>query len=210
VDIERFAASSLQPIERFDDGRPNVLFVGRLEPRKGLSYLIDAFPRIRAAVPNARLIVAGHYGERVRRRWQRSAELRGLKEADVAFVGYVPPEDLPRYYRSATVFCAPSTGFEALGIVLLEAMASGTPIVTTDIAGYRTVVSPGREALVVPPAQAPRLADAVIELLREPERRRAMGLAGQARARRYAWECVARDLIELYQACLDGAEAPRL
>jgi phosphatidylinositol alpha-mannosyltransferase len=202
VDLERFGGPRVEPVGAFDDGRPNLLFVGRLEPRKGCRHLLDAMPRIKAAIPDTRLLVVGHYSEKIRRQWQRLAALRGLTANDVVFVGYVPAADLPNYYRSATVFCAPSTGFEALGIVLLEAMASGTPIVTSDIAGYRTVVTHGQEALVVPPRDSKCLADAIVALLQQPQLRRKMGIAGRARAQQYGWQRVAQDLLELYRMCL--------
>jgi phosphatidyl-myo-inositol alpha-mannosyltransferase len=197
VDVARFADPDIRPVEQFDDGRLNVLFVGRLEPRKGFPYLLDAFGRVRDAVGDARLIVGGHYGDEARRYWTRVAAERGV--TDVVFVGYVSDQDLPRFYRTADVFCAPSTGFEALGIVLLEAMAAGTPIVTTDIEGYRTVVHDGCEALVVRPADAAALARALVTLLRDHERRQRMAERGRLRAEAYAWPGIADRVMHLYR-----------
>ena len=198
VDVQRFSGTSVKPVEHFADGRPNVLFVGRLDPRKGLGYLLAALPLITARVPSVRLIVAGAYSPAERQRWEAVAAGAG----DVAFVGPVSAEVLPRLYRSADVFCAPSTGFEALGIVLLEAMASGLPIVTTDIEGYRTVVTHGAEGFLVPPKDPRALADAIGSLLRDPARRQAMSATGAVTVQKYDWSLLARRYVELYEDCV--------
>jgi phosphatidyl-myo-inositol alpha-mannosyltransferase len=194
VDVQRFRDPMLLPLEDFSDGKLNVLFVGRLEPRKGLEYLLAALPLINARIPNVRLIVAGAYTTVERRLW----ESRGRASGHVVFVGPVSADRLPRLYRSANVFCAPSTGFEALGIVLLEAMASGVPIVATDIDGYRTVVSHGAEGFLVPPRDSAALADAIGDLLTNPARRRAMAIKGADTIGRYDWALLARRYVDLY------------
>jgi phosphatidyl-myo-inositol alpha-mannosyltransferase len=181
-------------------GRANILFVGRLEKRKGFDYLLRAFPAIKRAVPEARLVVVGHYSASQARRYLEYARQNGL--CDIEFVGYVSSADLPRYFKSAQVFCAPSTGFEALGIVLLEAMASGTPIVTTNIEGYRTVVTAGQEGLVVPPKDPAALAEAIASLLQDPNLREQMAACGRETVQRYAWPEIARRLIHLYEESL--------
>ncbi|RME42687.1 MAG: glycosyltransferase family 1 protein [Chloroflexi bacterium] len=200
VEVERFADPTLAPIEAFDDGRPNVLFVGRLEKRKGFKYLLEAFRFVKAAVPKARLLVVGQYEEEELEPFEwyvRHHELEG-----VHFIGYVPGEELPRYYRTADVCCVPSTGFESFGIVLLEAMASGTPVVASSIPGYREVLTDGREGRLVTPADVDELASAVIALLNDPDMRRQMGQAGQATAQRYRWETIAQRVLDLYERLL--------
>lgn len=198
VDVARFADPSIQPIERFDDGRPNVLFVGRMEPRKGFPHLLEIWPEVKRAVPDARLLVTGHFDER--RRARLDAEVRDAGAADVELVGFVPDDELPRYYRTAQVFCAPSTGFEALGIVLLEAMASGATVVTTDIVGYRTVVTHREDALVVPPADPPALAAALIEALTDAALREKLSDAGRRRVEHYDWPVIAEQLVGVYES----------
>lgn len=200
VDTERFGNSSLHPIESFDDGKLNILFVGRIDRRKGLPYLLQAFPTIKSAVPEARLIVVGAFTKKEIKPWMLQGQRTGRQ--DVQFVGYVSPEEIPRYYRTADVFCAPSTGSEALGIVILEAMASGTPIVASDIDGYRTALTHGKEGLLVPPADPTRLAQSVIQLLCDPELRRSMGRQGRLTAQQYAWPAVAQRTLEMYQTCI--------
>jgi phosphatidylinositol alpha-mannosyltransferase len=193
IDYEQFAAAACK-IAKLDDGKLNVLYVGRLEKRKGLSYLLRAWPRVHAAVKHARLVVVGEGRplESYRRWTQHHGDL------DITFEGYVPREELVRYYQSCDVFCAPSTGQESFGIVLLEAMAAGRPIVTTEIPGYMEVVSDGVQGLLVPPKDVERLGDALIRALREPSLRAHLGQAGRVTARQFAWERVAVQVAEYY------------
>lgn len=196
VDMELYGRADLGPIQEFADGRPNLLFVGRLEKRKGLPYLVEAFALIKREMPKARLVVVGAFDE-----WDQVPfrfQMRHLGLSDVHFVGRVGDEELARYYRTADVFCAPSTGSESFGMVLLEAMAAGAPIVASDIEGYREVVDDGAQGVLVKPEDPAALAAALLALLRDPERRRAMSLAGQDKAPRYAWPVVAARVIEFY------------
>jgi len=174
--------------------------VGRLEKRKGFGYLLRAFPAIKQAVPEARLIVVGHYDADQARPYVEYAQRQGLR--DVEFVGPVSNEDLPRYHKSAQLFCAPSTGFEALGIVLLEALAAGVPIVTTNIEGYRTVVTDGQDALVVPPRNSTALGQAIIRLLRDPDLRQRLVTEGHCTVQAYTWPVLARRITAFYEECL--------
>lgn len=196
IDPEKFGAAA-RPFEHLRDGKVNILFVGRLEQRKGFGYLLRAFARVKPERAGLRLVVVGAYGESARRRYESIARSRGL--ADVVFVGPVSSGDLPRYYRSCDVFCAPSTGGESQGIVLLEAMASGKPIVASDIAGYRGVMRHGVEGIFVPPKDPEALAAALLRLIDEPDLRERLGAAGVERARDFAWDKVARRVIELYE-----------
>lgn len=196
IDVERFGSSDIQPILKFNDGRPNILFVGRMEKRKGFRNLIRAYPYIKQAIPNARLIVVGAFSDEEKApfvRYARTHHLRGIH-----FVGWISPEELPRYYRTATVFCAPSTGFESFGIVLLEAMAAGLPIIASDIAGYRLVLNTGKEGLLVKPNDEMALAEAVIGLLKSPDLREEMAQRGRATAARYDWPIIAQRVLDYY------------
>lgn len=197
IDCARFGAPHIKPIEKFDDGRPTILFVGRLEKRKGFRHLIRAFRTVKQAIPNARLIVVGAFKDKDKApfiRYARSTKLHG-----VHFVGYVSPEEIARYHRTATVFCAPNTGFESFGIILLEAMAAGLPIVASDIAGFRTVVENNCEATLVPPGDEPALAHALIDLLKDPERRAEMSKCGKHKAAQYDWKIIAQRVLSYYQ-----------
>jgi phosphatidylinositol alpha-mannosyltransferase len=201
IDVAQFSDPSLAPIERFNDGKLNILFVGRLEKRKGVRHLLAAFAHVKKAVPKARLIVAGAYEKADRKALVLYARRHRLR--DVRFIGVVSEEDLPRYYRTCDVFCAPSIGFESFGLVLLEAMAAGRSIVASDIAGYRTVVRDGEEGLLVPPGDEEALATGLISLLRDPALRQRMGERGQARAYAYSWDKVAQRILDFYGELLE-------
>jgi phosphatidylinositol alpha-mannosyltransferase len=199
IDYARFATRRA-PIERFEDDRLDVLFVGRLEKRKGLEYLLRAWPLVRAEVPQARLLVVGG-GRRLAgyRRW-----IGAHGWSDVHFIGYVSADDLVRYYQTSDVFCAPSTGQESFGIVLLEAMASGRAIVASRIPGYAEVLHDGVEGLLVEPRSASALAAGLIRLLRDADLRRQMGERGRTEAAPFDWSRVADGVLELYEETIDA------
>lgn len=200
IDVERFGGDEVEPWPRYEDGKLNVLFVGRLEKRKGFRFLLSAFRRVKKLVPETRLIVVGAYDGDDQQPFVEYVQEHEL--ADVCFVGWVSNDDLPRYYRSCHIFCAPSTGFESFGLILLEAMAAGKPIVTCDIPGYRTVMADGQEGLMVPPEDEEALARALIRLLRDPAARQVMGQRGRAKAQAYAWERVSEQVLIYYQELL--------
>jgi len=200
IDVARFCGDDVRPLARYQDGRPNVLFVGRLEYRKGFKYLLRAWPWVRELVPNARLLVVGAFEKRHKRRYVLYARRRSIR--GVHFVGPVSEDDLARYYRTADVFCAPSTGFESFGIVLLEAMAAGVPIVASDIPGYRSVLDDGVQGILVEPRIPQILAKAIIDLLRDPERRARLGQAGCVKVAVYDWSQVARRVLDFYEHVL--------
>jgi phosphatidyl-myo-inositol alpha-mannosyltransferase len=199
IDYARFA-TRLEPIDRFEDDRLDVLFVGRLEKRKGLEHLLRAWPVVHRAMPNARLLVVGG-GRRLDgyRRWVRS---RGWGE--VHFVGHVSQHDLVRYYQTSDVFCAPSTGQESFGIVLLEAMAAGRAIVASHIPGYAEVVDDGVEGLLVEPKSAKALAGGLIRVLGDADLRRRMGDRGREKAAAYDWSRVAGRVLSYYEETIDA------
>jgi phosphatidylinositol alpha-mannosyltransferase len=114
----------------------------------------------------------------------------------------VPHERLPQYYATADLFCSPARGSESFGLVLLEAMALGVPVVASDIPGYRCVVSHGAEGLLTPPRDPAALADALEALIQDPARRGRMGAAGVRTAARFGWDRVARDLERIYASVL--------
>jgi phosphatidyl-myo-inositol alpha-mannosyltransferase len=194
--------ASPKPLEGWKQDGPTILFVGRLEPRKGLEYLVRAFLRLKPAFPRLRLLVVGRddRGQQPKAMAMVPPRLR----PDLVFVGSVPQADLPSWYASADVFCAPSLGGESFGIVLAEAMAVGLPVVCSDIGGYRDVVRDGTDGLLVPPRDPEALAEALAGLLDNPARLAAMGEAAAAAARRYAWEVVAGQVAEVYRTALDG------
>jgi phosphatidyl-myo-inositol alpha-mannosyltransferase len=197
IDFGRFnTRASPLPELSSTDSRPTVLFVGRLEKRKGLRYLLRAWPLVLERQPNARLVIVGR--GRPLEGYKRFAARQGWGPEDVVFAGYVSGEDLPRYYQACDVFCAPNTGQESFGIVLLEAMAAGAPIVASDIPGYRDVVTHGVEGLLVERQNPGALADALSRLLASPELRASMRRAGQVKALRFDWPRVASEVFSYY------------
>jgi phosphatidylinositol alpha-mannosyltransferase len=196
VDIKRFAAD-VAPIPQYEGGKLNILFVGRPEARKGLKHLIDAYAIVKRQRPDSRLIIVGagnfnRYRQRV----------RSKRLPDVEFAGFVSFEDLPRYHRTADVFCAPATGYESQGIVLLEAMAAGLPIVASNIEGYAGVLTHGVEGLLVLPGDEEGLANAILSLLEDADQRRRMGEEGRRRAQEFAWERVSQQVLSYYERLL--------
>ena len=192
VDVQRFATAV--PIARWQDGTPNVLFVGRHEPRKGLLDLLKAHRILRKDGAALRLLIVGSGPQE--REARRYVATRGL--TGVEFLGRVSDAEKAQLYRTADVFASPATGGESFGIVLLEAMAAGTPIVCSDIHGYKGVVRRGREGLLVPPREPRELAVALERLLRDPALREQMGAAGQARAEEFSWPRVTAKVEEYY------------
>jgi phosphatidylinositol alpha-mannosyltransferase len=203
IHLDQFQAQAA-PFPAFMDGKQNILFLGRFEKRKGAKYLLRAIPTIRESFPQTRFIFAGE--GRLRAGFQRFVERQGWH--DVIFTGYVPEEEKARYFASAHVFCAPATGGESLGIVLLEAMATGTPIVASNISGYRTVITPEVDGLLTPPRSSSELAAAVVRLLRYEPLRQRFGQAGLQRAYAYAWPSVASKVLDYYQEVLEEQKNP--
>ena len=194
IDLEHFSPD-VTPIDRFCDGKINILFVGRLEKRKGLDHLLKAYQQVKKELPNSRLIVVGP-GTRLRKKYEKRVRRNHLE--DVVFVGYTPYEELPRYYKTADVFCSPATGRESFGIVLLEAMAVGKPIVATSIEGYASVMTHGKEGLLVPPKDDKELARALISLMTDESLRQQMAAKGMITAQEYNWEKIARRVFDYY------------
>jgi phosphatidylinositol alpha-mannosyltransferase len=192
VDIDRFQRSV--PIARWQDGTSNILFVGRFEPRKGLLELLKAYRLLHKSGCDCRLLVVGSGPlAREARRYVATRRLRGVE-----FLGRVSDEEKAQLFRTADVYASPATGGESFGIVLLEAMASGTAIVASDIHGYKGVVRRGREALLVPPRDPKALAIAIGRLLGDDEERRAMGDAGRLRAEEFSWPRVTAKVDDFY------------
>jgi phosphatidylinositol alpha-mannosyltransferase len=187
IALERFA--NLTP-PAGDNQR--ILFIGRLEPRKGAGILLDAFKGVAARVPEASLMFVGEGPE-------RKALEREAAGLDVAFHGRLEHEELAAALERSAVLCAPSLGGESFGIVLLEAMAAGRPVVASDIPGYAAVARDGIDALLVPPGDAAALASVLTALLRDPARARAMGVAGRERAARFSWDVVAGEVEQAYR-----------
>ncbi len=192
VEIDRFTEA--EPYEELRDGTLNILFVGRFEERKGLIHLLKAYHRLRKRKVDARLLVIGS-GPKLRE-YRRFIGLRGIR--DVEFLGRVSDEEKVRYFASADIYCAPNTGQESFGIVLLEAMAAGVPIVASDIHGFKRVVERNVQGILFEPRNHRALAAALYKLARDPDLRHEMGEAGRQRAPEFSWDRVTEQIVDYY------------
>lgn len=194
IDPGRFGGE-IAPLPWARDDAPRILFVGRFEEqRKGFKYLLKALPLVRQQFPTARLVVVGTGNPE---KFEGLIERYGVRGVD--FVGFVPPDELPRYYAACDLFCAPSVRGESFGLILLEAMASGRPVVASDIPGYASVMTSGREGLLVPPHDYQALALALVRVLADRDLRRRFAETGPHTAARYAWPRVAARVVETYE-----------
>jgi len=200
IDYKHFSAN-VAPLPQYQDGKLNILFVGRLEKRKGLRYLLEAYSKLKWEMPNTRLIVVGP-GNPDKESY-RILSSHGLR--DVEFAGRVSYDELPRYYATADIFCSPATGGESFGIVLLEAMSAGKPVVASDIEGFRGIMTDGEQGLLVPKKDTGALANALGRLARDPELRSKLGGQGSRSAEDYRWEVVAGRVEEYYNRCIQAA-----
>jgi phosphatidylinositol alpha-mannosyltransferase len=189
-----------QPLPDLPAG-PRIVFLGRIdEPRKGLSVLLEALPQILKAVPDAHLLVAGP-GDVEEVEEDIPADLRER----VRMLGLISEQDKPRFYASGDVYVAPNTHGESFGIVLIEAMATGTPVVASDLPAFRRVLDDGDAGLLFPVGDAAALAEAVSGLLNDPERRRHLAAAGSRVVHAYDWHYVARQVVEVYETVAAAA-----
>ena len=199
VDLHYFKPD-VPMINEFCDDKLNIVFMGRLEFRKGINYLLKAFLEIKSQMPNTRLIICGP-GTRLRKRYE--TWVKDVRLHDVIFTGMVSYEQQPSYYRTADIFCAPATSRESFGMILLEAMATGRPIVATNIEGFASVVTDGEEGLLVPPMTVRPLADGLLTLLNDKQLRLQMGQKGLITAQKYAWEGIANRVLAYYSKTIE-------
>jgi phosphatidylinositol alpha-mannosyltransferase len=194
-DYEIVPNGVLIPAQADASGRQNrIVFAGRHEARKGLHVLLEAWPEIRRRT-GATLRVCGADPLRVRLLMRR---LR-VPDDGVDVLGFLPQEEFTSELLAAKALVAPSLGGESFGIVLVRAMACATPVVASEIPGYRDVMTP-ETAVSFPPGDADALADAVESLLADEPRRQAMGDAGRRLAQeRYAWESIGKRLVGIYE-----------
>jgi phosphatidylinositol alpha-mannosyltransferase len=201
VDVARFRIPAARP-SAMRPRRRHVLFVGRLEPRKGVADLIRAMALAHDRLPDTTLVIVGDGPDR--------ADLeRAAAGLNVVFAGRVDDDDLPSFYQGADVVCSPARGDESFGIVLLEAMAAGRPVVATRIDGYRELVGTSGSARLVPVNDPNALAAALISILENRDLAWRLVQNGSRLVAAYDWAAVAKRLEAIY-ARLASAAAPPL
>jgi phosphatidylinositol alpha-mannosyltransferase len=202
ISVEQFRPD-VAPLPELMDGRKNILFVGRFdEARKGFRYLARAMPLVQQQFPDIRLVVVGQ-GDPAR--WERYFARRNV---DVVFAGFVDPELKPRYFASCDVFCAPSTGRESFGLILLEGLATGKPVVASAIAGYSGVIRNGIDGVLVEPKDHNALALAIVRVLADGELRDRLSASAVEHVRQFLWPVVAERVLEVYERALAESLTP--
>jgi phosphatidylinositol alpha-mannosyltransferase len=196
-DVDAFAHA--EPAGDLPNGR-RVLWVGRLDPQKGFAVALRAFELLVRDRPGLSFVVVGDGGDR----GEIGHLSAGVRDRVVMF-GAVPHEDLPTRVAGADVFVSPALGQESFGLVLVEAMAAGVPVVASDIAGYREVVRHGVDGVLVPPGDAEALADAAGRVLDDPTLSARLRVAGRARAEEFSWRTVVPQLEAAYVDARRGA-----
>ncbi|HXM38127.1 MAG TPA: glycosyltransferase family 4 protein [Gemmatimonadales bacterium] len=191
VNVEYFHPDGRRPADALTQS-PRLLFLGRLDPRNGLENVLAAMPQILTHYPSTRLVVVGDGP--LRGHYQRRAAALG---AAVQFVGQVDGAR-PRYYGDADLYLCPSTK-ASFGITLLEAMACGTPMVVSDITGFRELIDGGREAVLVARDDPSAWARAVVQLIGDPQRRATMAAAGLTKSAGFAWPRIADRVLAVYE-----------
>ena len=192
VTVSEFAsAPTLQGYPR--PGR-SILFLGRFdEPRKGMAVLLGALPRLVAEFPDVEVLVVGRGDE------QELAEEAGECAANLRFLGAVDDTTKASALRSVDLYCAPNTGGESFGIVLVEAMAAGTAVVASDLDAFRRVLNDGEAGRLVPVGDSDALATSLIELLGDDQARKQYVAAASEAVQRYDWSVVAGEIMRVYE-----------
>ena len=198
IDVNIFRPDN-PPIQEFSDAKINILFVGRIEDRKGLLYLLKAYEILQKTHGNLRLLVVGEGPlEGQARAFVKEKNLR-----DVHFFGRKSEEELRRYYVTADIYCSPALYGESFGIVLLEAMASGTPVTGFANKGYFQLLQGKKgERFLAPPGNVEELAKRIDELAGNEVLRKEMGEWGVQEAQNYSWDKVAQRVLDFYQQVL--------
>ena len=194
--VNTAAFTNAKPMFGWPGANQSIVFLGRGdEPRKGLAVLVEAYPEIRRNHPHIRLLIAGP-GEPA----ETLESLSPADRASVTVLGMVAPQDKASVLASGTIYVAPNTGGESFGIVLLEAMATGTPVVASDLEAFSRVLDNGRAGITFKNEDATDLSKVVTELLANPTRRAQLSAQGKLRAAEFDWTVVAQKIVDVYES----------
>lgn len=200
IDDEIFNEHVL-PMTGLPSGKPKILFLSRLDERKGILQLIKSLPIIQKDFPDCLLVVAGKGPLEVECR--RLVNQLGIGNA-VHFAGYIKKEHIPRYYAAADAYCSPALGGESFGIVLLEAMAVGTPVCASRIPGYEDVIRDGENGILFDPQSPSDIAQVLVRVLKDRTKRTYLRRSGLEFVKDYTWETVARRIEKVYLEAIEN------
>ncbi|WP_019544282.1 glycosyltransferase family 4 protein [Streptomyces sulphureus] len=201
VDVGFFARAEPKPEWQGTPDAPTIGFIGRIdEPRKGLPVLMEALPKILDEQPGTRLLVAGRGDEE-----EAVAALPAGMRERVEFLGMVSDEDKARLLRSVDLYVAPNTGGESFGIILVEAMSAGAPVLASDLDAFAQVLDAGSAGELFANEDPGALASAAVRLLRSPAAREELTARGGRHVRRFDWQTVGADILAVYETVTDGA-----
>ncbi len=197
IDLKEFNPK-VPKMKKFSDDKVNILFLGRIEERKGLIYLLKAFKILNKKISNLRLIVVGEGP--LKDGCQKWVEKNKLK--NVVFEEEVTEKEAPSYYRTADIFCSPAIYGESFGIVLIEAMASGIPVVAFANEGYKGVLEKTKGGkFLAKPKDYKTLSKKLEILIKNPRLRKEMGEWGIKEAQKYSWPKIADQVLAFYELC---------
>lgn len=196
IDLEEFNPK-VPKIKRFSDSKINILFLGRIEERKGLIYLLKAYKILEKKFSNLRLIIVGE--GILKEKYEKWVKENNLKE--VYFEGEKRGKEVPSYYVSSDIFVSPAIFGESFGLVLLEAMASGVPVVAFSNLGYREFLKGKKGAFLVPNKNYKALSKKIEILIKDEKLRKKMGLWGREEAKNYCWSKIVEQILDFYKFC---------
>lgn len=188
-----------KPFKKYLDGKVNIFFIGRLDKRKGVIYLVKAFRRLKRKFDNVRLIIGGK-GDELKR---ITKYIKKYNLKDVEILGYVEEEDKPRLFATCDIFCSPALYGESFGIVLVEAMASGKPVVACSNPGYKSVLKGRGELFLAEPKDIEELALKLEILCKDKELRDIMGKWGLREAQKYSWKNICDQVLDVYKDAVE-------
>lgn len=205
VYVDSFTGAARDPRWTGTPDAPTIAFLGRLdEPRKGLQVLLAAVPEVLRSHPGARFLVAGRGDtgpDEVR-------ELLGEDARAVEFLGGITDEEKASLLASVDVYCAPQIGGESFGIVLVEAMSAGTPVVASDLGAFRRVLEEGDAGVLFRTGDPADLARTLVRVLGDEPLRAALVERASAAVRRYDWSSVTHEVLTVYEMVVEAADAP--
>ncbi|MDF8263976.1 glycosyltransferase family 4 protein [Luteipulveratus flavus] len=205
VFVDRFAGAPPRPEWQGTSERPTICFLGRMqETRKGLPVLLKAIPAMLREKPGLRVLIAGPGDPKQ----VLAGQPREVVQA-CEMLGAISDEDKARLFASADLYVAPNTGGESFGIILIEAMSAGAPVLSSDLGAFTRVLDGGRVGQTFRNEDPADLADQALALLDDPDRRKELSRLGSEHARRFDWSVVTQDILMVYETAIEAWAPPQ-